>query len=144
MSRMCILNNETGVTLTETLFSVLIISFVLVGILVIFVHTVDISRRIDKEYVAENLAKNRLERAESIKATSGFDSLAALGEADTMIDIDEPSDGVDDFRRSTKVTTNYNGSPKLTKIDVSVVYKYRDAWKEDAGVVMTAIFADVE
>ena len=147
MLRMCILNrckNKDGVTLVETLFSVLILALVVACVLVIFVRTVDISKRIDKEYVATNLAKNRLERARSIKISHGFSSLVDLEETDTMIDMDEPPDGVDDFKRSTTVTTNYNGNARLAKIDITVVYKYREVWKDSIPIAMTMVLTDLD
>lgn len=128
---------KDGVTLVETLFSAVILVLVVAGVLVIFVRTVDISKRIDKEYVATNLAKSRIERARTVKVTSGFDSLSGLlDETDTII--------AADFKRSTTVTTNYNGNPRLTKIEVTIVYKYRGVWKDSIPVTMTTVLTDLD
>jgi len=133
-----------GVTLIETLFSALILALVVACVLVIFVRTVDMSKRIDKEYVATNLAKSRLERARSAEVSHGFSSLVDLDETDTMIDIDEPPDGVDDFKRSTTVTANHNGDARLTKIEVTVVYRYQEVWKDSIPVVLTMVLTDLD
>lgn len=136
---MSILNNKrtskTGVTLIEALFSVGIIAIVLTSVLLIFAQTVDTSKRVDYEYTATNLAKNRLERAGRLMVTHGFDFLDEL--AMTKID--------GDFKRVTAVTQypETNPDPRLKKIEVTVTYKYKDKWREDAAVVMTTVFTNV-
>lgn len=136
-------NKTKGVTLVETLFSSAIIALVIVSVLVIFAQTLDISKRVDCEYAAMNLAKNRLERARAIIGTSGFDSLPDLSETDTEIDID--SDDVPDFKRSTTVTTSYGtpGDPNLTEVEVAVTYKYMNEWKGNAAITVTTVFVDM-
>lgn len=144
---MCILNSckrKDGVTLVETLFSAAILVLVVAGVLLIFVRTVDISKRIDKEYIATNLAKSRVERARTIKATRGFDSLAGLGETDTIVDTVGVPDLNGEFKRSTTVTTNYNGNSRLTKMDVTIVYKYRTEWKDSIPITMTTVLTDLD
>ncbi len=147
MLRMCILSRckrKDGVTLVETLFSAVILVLVVAGVLVIFVRTVDISKRIDKEYVATNLAKSRVERARTTKVTHGFDSLVDLNETDVIIDSDGVSDLDGEYKRSTTVTTNYNGNARLTKIEVTIVYKYRNEWKDSIAIVMTTVLTDLD
>ncbi|MEE9500217.1 MAG: hypothetical protein V3V42_02865 [Candidatus Omnitrophota bacterium] len=135
---------KDGVTLVETLFSAVILVLVVAGVLVIFVRTVDISKRIDKEYVATNLAKSRVERARTTKVTHGFDSLVDLNETDVIIDSDGVSDLDGEYKRSTTVTTNYNGNARLTKIEVTIVYKYRNEWKDSIAIVMTTVLTDLD
>ena len=147
MLRMYILNSckrKDGVTLVETLFSAVILVLVVAGVLVIFVRTVDISKRIDKEYVATNLAKSRVERARTIKVTHGFASLVDLNETDVIIGSDGVSDQDGEYKRSTTVTTNYNGNARLTKIEVAIVYKYRNEWKDSIAIVMTTVLTDLD
>ena len=135
--------NKDGVTLVETLFSAAILVLVVACVLVIFVKTIDISRRIDKEYIATNLAKSRLERARSVKTTGGFNSLADLNETDIILDADGVPDLNGEYKRSTTVTTNHRGSANLTRIDVSVVYKYSEVWKDAIPVTMTVVLTDL-
>ena len=147
MLKMCILNNfrgKDGVTLVETLFSVVILALVVACVLVIFVRTVDISKRIDKEYVATNLAKSRLERVRSVKAINGFDSLVDLGETDAILDSDGVPDPDGEYKRSTTIATNYSGDTHLTKIDVTIVYKYRDVWKDSIPITMSLVLTDLD
>ena len=136
--------NKKGITLTETLFSVLIISMVLVGVIFIFVQTLEISKRIDCEYTAAHLAKSRIERARNIIGASGFDSLQDLAETDTIIDADGVPDPDGAFKRSTVVTTNYGGDAKLSKVDVSILYKHKGDWKDEAAVTVTTVLVNVD
>jgi len=108
------------------------------------VRTIDISKRIDKEYVATNLAKSRVERARTIKVTHGFASLVDLNETDVIIGSDGVSDQDGEYKRSTTVTTNYNGNARLTKIEVAIVYKYRNEWKDSIAIVMTTVLTDLD
>lgn len=135
---------KDGVTLVETLFSAVILVLVVAGVLVIFVRTVDISKRIDKEYVATNLAKSRVERARTTKVTHGFDSLVDLNETDVIIGSDGVSDPDGEYKRSTTVSTNYNGNARLTKIDITIVYKYRGVWKDSIAIAMTTVLTDLD
>jgi type II secretory pathway pseudopilin PulG len=144
---MCILNScrgKNGVTFVETLFSAVILALVVACVLVIFVKTIDVSKRIDKEYIATNLAKNRLERSRSVKVTSGFSALTDLNETDTVLDADGVPDANGEYKRSTTVTANYNGSANLVKIEAAVVYKYSDVWKSSIPVTMTAVLTDLD
>ena len=137
-------SNKKGLTLTEILFSAAIITLVMTGVLIVFVQTIDISKRIDYEYTALNFAKNRIERARTIAETSGFDFLPDLSEADTILDSDGASDPNGDFKRSTGITLNHNGVTRLTKVEVSVIYKYRNEWKDDIPISATTLFVDME
>jgi len=136
--------NKKGVTLTEVLFSAGIIALVATSILLVFVQTVNISRRINYEYTATNLAKSRVERARTIIATSGFDSLNDLEETDTIIDAEGSPDPNGEFNRSTVVTANYDGDSRLAQIDVTVIYEYQDEWKTGSAITMTTVFSDIE
>jgi len=133
-----------GMTLIETLFSAIIIGLVVSGVLIIFAHTIGISKRVNCEYTATNLAMSRLERARRVMATNGFDFLVDLQETDTIIDSDGIPDTEGDFQRSTSVTANYNANPRLTRIEAAVVYKYRNAWKTNAIITIDALFTNVE
>ena len=134
----------SGVTLTEVLISAGIITIVIVGVLLVFVQTVDLSKRINFEYTATNLAKSRLERIRAVFETSGFDSIVDSEETDTLINGDGISDPNGNFRRSTIVNENYNGDTRQTAVEVRLTYRYRGEWKVSATVVMDTIFVDME
>ena len=129
-----------GATLVEVLFSALILTIVLVGVLFIFTQTYDMSKRIDYEYVATNLAKDRIERAKTIMESSGFDFLPELDETDTTVDASGGSDPDGDFKRSTTVTII---DEKRTKFEVVVVYKYGGEWKDGSAITVTTMFTTV-
>jgi prepilin-type N-terminal cleavage/methylation domain-containing protein len=135
--------NKRGVTLVEILISAAILSLVMVGIILTLAQTVDISKRINFEYTALNLAKSRIEQARRLIGTNGFDSLVDLDETDTVLDEEGVGDENGDFRRSTSVTASYGGDPNITMIDVSVEYKYRGLWKENAAVNLATLLTDI-
>lgn len=137
---------KSGITLVETLFSVGIITLVLAGILTILVQTADMSRRINYEYAATNLAKNRIERARVYIQTSGFGDLTAdnFDETDTILDSNGNPDAEGEFKRTTAVAVNHNNNPRLTKIDVTIIYLYRNEWRDSAATSMTTVFSNLE
>ncbi len=139
-------NSKKGAGLTEVLFSVFIISTAIAGILVIFVQTIDASKRISYEYNAINLAKSRIERARTNIAANGFSSLIDLDESGspTILDADGAPDQDGDFKRETTVTTNYNGDSRLTSIEVSIFYKYKDEWRDSYPIEIATILTDIQ
>ncbi len=137
--------NKNGITLVEVLFSAAIITLIMVGVIVIFIQAADLSQRVDFEYAATTLSKNKLERARTLITTGGFSSLTGsnFDETDTVVDSDGVPDANGDFKRTTTVTTSYSGTSVLTRVAVSVVYKYRGTWKTDIAVTATTVFADI-
>lgn len=140
-------NRKTGLSLVEALFSIGIISFVLIAILMTFVYTVDLSKRIDYDYSATNIAKSRLERIRSIvdMGVGGsvylVESLADLNGTDiTDWDGNPEIDG--DFKRITTISSY--GDPSLAKAEVTVIYKYKGVWREEAGTTLVTVFNDIE
>ena len=136
--------NKKGVTLTEVLFAVGIIAMVIAGVLIIFAQTVEVSRRINYEYAATNLAKARVERARSVISTNGFTALADMIETEKIIDAEGTSDSDGEFKRSTDVLLSYGGNSRLTQIQVDVVYKIGGGWKDSIPVTMVTVFSDIE
>ena len=138
-------NKKTkGITLAEVLFSVAIMALVVTGVLVVFVQTVDMSKRINYDYTAVNIAKSRIERARTVMATRGFASLTDLAETDTILDQSGSPASDGDFKRSTIIATNYDGNSRMTQIDVKVTYKYRGEWKDSAAVEIPTVFANIQ
>jgi len=137
-------DGKKGITLVEVLFSAAIISLVLIGVLVVLVQTINISRRINYEYAATILAKSRIESAMAFVESSGFDALTQgnFGETEKRLDSDGVPADTGDFLRSTTVTTNYDGNPRLTGISVEVGYIYRGA-EIDQPVNMATVLVDM-
>ena len=139
------MNNPKGFTLVEVLVSSLILTLVLVGVIAVFVQTVEISRRIDYEYTAANLARSRIEFARAVVKTRGFDALTqdAFGEEDTRIDAEgKPASATGEFYRTTTVTADYDGNARLTEVKVRVSYEFQGARTNDSAV-LDIIFADI-
>lgn len=137
------LSNKKGITLVETLFSAVIIALVIGGVLLVFVHTVDMSKRINYEYAATNIAKSWIERIKSAIETSGFASItqANFGESYTKLDSNGGPDPNGNFRRSTTVNDTYG--TRLTRVTVEVEYRYRGEWETDSPIVMNTLFPDI-
>ncbi|MBL7155560.1 MAG: prepilin-type N-terminal cleavage/methylation domain-containing protein [Candidatus Omnitrophica bacterium] len=135
------LKKENGITLVEVLFSAVILAMVITGILFIFVQTLDMSKRIDHEYTATNLATARMERARTVIESSGFDYLTDLRETDTIIDETGGQNPNGEFNRSTTVTPL---DTNRTQFEVVVIYKYRGNWKDNASVTLTTIFSTIQ
>jgi type II secretory pathway pseudopilin PulG len=134
------ISTKKGATLVEVLFSALILTIVLVGVLFIFTQTYDMSKRIDCEYTATNLAKARIERAKTIMESSGFDSLPDLNETDTIIDSSGGSDSDGEFKRSTTVTVL---DSNRTEFEVEVIYKYNGEWKDGSAITIATLFTTI-
>ncbi len=133
--------NRKGLTLVEILISTAIFALVIVGIMGTLIISVDLSRRINHEYAATNLAKKRLETARTMIKTQGFWSLVTMEEEDTSINANGARDSDGEFRRTTNVAANY-GNPRLTKVEVEIHYYYRG--KETIPFTMTTIFTNIE
>ncbi len=133
--------NQKGITLVEVLISTAIFALVIVGIMGTLIISVDLSRKIDYEYAATNLAKKRLETARTMIKTQGFWTLFTMEEEDILINADGMRDSDGEFVRTTKVDPNY-GNPRLTKVEVEIYYSYRG--KETLPFTMTTIFTNIE
>ena len=136
---------RNGITLTETVFAVGIAAIVIVAVVVTFIQTIEISKRINYEYTANNLAKSRIERARAVMEASGFSALPDLGvDIDSILDKDgiENLDG--EYKRTTQIATNYGGSARLTQVIVTVSYKFRGKWRDAGATTLTTVFANIE
>jgi len=131
MSRTCILNKSTpGFTLVEVIMSVAIAGIILTAAFSILWQTMDMSKRVDSEYTALNLAQSRLEEAKKTLETRGFGSLDDLDETEDM----------GNFKRETTV-----GEPigRLKQVTVKISYKHLGVWKDDA-LTLTTNFVNME
>ena len=133
--------NQKGLTLVEILISVGIFALVLVGIMGTLIISVDLSRKINYEYAATNLAKKRVETARTMIKTQGFWTLFTMEEEEVLVNADGMRDSDGEFVRTTKVDTNY-GNPRLTKVEVEIYYSYRG--EETTPFTMATIFTNVE
>ncbi len=132
---------QKGITLIELLISTAIFALVIVGIMGTLIISVDLSRKINYEYAATNLAKKRLETARTMVKTQGFWTLYTMEEEDIFINADGMHDSDGEFVRTTKVVPNY-GNSRLTKIEVEIYYSYRG--EETPAFTMATIFTNIE
>ena len=136
------LTNSKGISLTEVLFSAVITSIAITGILSVFVQTASIEKVINLQYTAMNIAKDRLEQAKTLKTKGGFASLITLTEEDAVVDSSGTRDDIGNFKRTTLVNP-YKSNSKLIRIDVSVFYKYKGEWKNNAAIAVVSVIADI-
>jgi len=140
--------NKTGISLSEVLFSSLILTIVLVSVLLVFIQSVDMSSRIDYQYTAANLAKNGIERIRSAMNTSGgFNSLynnpTEYEETDTTVNGEGDADINGSFRRTINITPDTSNN-RLIQIEVSVTYKYRGVWKTESRISVATLLTCVK
>ena len=138
--------SKKAFTLVEVMVSIMIVSTVLVGLLFVFVQIADMSKRVDYEYAAANLAKSRLEEARAGIKINGFNSLSLLAESEAD-DIRINADGVEapdgDFVRVTTIEEEYDTNARLTRVEVKIYYYYRGEKKESRLTKMTTVFTTV-
>ena len=119
-------------------------SLVIVGMLLVFVQTVDISRRVNYEYAGMNLAKKRLEDVRVVIRTNGFDALGDFVEStERKINRNGMPDQDGEFARTTAVTTPYSESMLLASVEVNIYYYYRGE-RTTAPIKMTTVFSRLE
>ncbi|NQT21950.1 MAG: type II secretion system protein [Candidatus Omnitrophica bacterium] len=134
--------NKKGITLVEILISMTILALIATGVMGTIVISVETSKKINYEYTATNLCKNRLEYARALIKTDGFLALTGM-EEDVHIDALGELDSEGEFIRKTSVDENYDGNQRLTKVEVEVSYYYRGEEPKNP-VIMTTIYTDVE
>ena len=141
---MCTSNDRKGFTLVELLFSVIVMSLVVTGILAIFVQTTEMSRRINYDYTATILAKSRLEWIKGYIKSHGFDSLtqANIGEDEARVDKNGVPEEGGLFARTTTVEASYAGDTTLTKVTVDVYYYYKGT-QVASPITMQTVFVDI-
>ena len=125
------------------MFSVAILSLVIVGIFLVFVNAIDISKRVNYEYQATNLAKKRLEDAKSIIKTAGFDSLIVMEQSATRVNGEGDVDEDGEFERTTDVNEDFGGNALLTEVEVEIYYYYLGT-RKTSPITMTTVFTKLE
>jgi len=130
--------NKKGFTLIEILVAVGIFALVISGVVGTFILSVELSRKINYEYTATYLAKNRIERLKHID----YALLTDAQETDTPIDENSVPSESGDYLRTTAVTANYGGDSHLTMVQVDVHYYYKGV-KNNQPARMTMLFSDL-
>ena len=128
-----------GTTLVEVLTATAILALVIVGIMGIFTVSVQTSKKINYEYGATNLAKNRIERLKTV----AFALLADAAENNIRINENGDADSNGLYLRTTTVTANYGGDAHLSSVQVQVYYEYGGV-KNQVPATMTYLFTDVQ
>ena len=133
---MQILRSKAGITLVETMASVLLFALVLGAILNVAIQNMTMGKRSEYAYSAYNLAKNHLE---TLKAMP-FSTLANAAETDMYLDATGAPNVDGPFIRNTSVTTSYTGDPDLVQVRVSVNYILRGSTRDNPTELTTVIY----
>src|SRR5438094_795377 len=120
---MKIVRSKAGITLVETMASVLLFALVVGAILNVSVQSMTMGKRSEFAYTAYNLAKNHIETLRSLP----FSNLTNAAETDTYIDSAGAPNADGPYIRTTSVTTSYTGDPNLVQINVIVTYMWQGA-----------------
>lgn len=128
--------NCKGISLVETMVSILVFGILVTGLLSVATQGMKTSKRADLAFTAYNLAKNHVETLKSMP----FSSVSSAAETSTQInDFGTPDpDGL--FYRSTTVSTSYTGDANLTQVQVSVYYKMNGTMSASPMSLTTVIF----
>ena len=108
------INNNSGVTIVETLVASALFILVSTSFLSVFLMSSTSCKSTDYMYTAINLAKARLERLKGLD----YNSLPQAVESNTRLDKDGDPDAYGDFYRTTQVNNVYGTD--LTEITVSI------------------------
>ena len=130
------IRSVSGVTLVETMASVLLFALVLGAILNVAIQNMTMGKRSEYAYSAYNLAKNHLE---TLKAMP-FSTLANAAETDTYLDATGTPNADGPFIRNTSITTSYTGDPDLVEVQVSVNYILRGSTRGDPTLLTTVVY----
>lgn len=132
--------NKKGMTLAEVLISVGIFSMIITGVIGTFLVSIEASKKLNLEYAATNLAKNKIENLRYME----YDLLPEAEETDENFNEDgsHSYDPVGPFIRTTAVAANYSGDSHLTKVVVDVYYLYKGQ-KNASPASMTAVLSDI-
>ena len=130
---------KSGVTLVEVLAASAIFGLVIIGVMGIFTVSVQTSKKINYEYTATILSKNRIERLRNVN----FGLLSTAAETDTRVNSSGTADPDGEYLRTTTVTTSYGGSANLVKVQVDVYYEYQGE-KNQVPATMELLYTDIQ
>lgn len=107
---------DGGFTFVEVVVAMGLLALVLAGSFGLITGAMRVRQASHDYYAAILIANNRLERAKSVT----FDNIPLL--AETEVKVDEIGTPVLDgrFLRTTEVEANWNGTPTLTRVSVTV------------------------
>ncbi|MDD4202033.1 MAG: hypothetical protein PHQ52_01020 [Candidatus Omnitrophica bacterium] len=140
-----LLKIKKGTSLVEVVFAGSILSVLLISIMILSVESADISKRVNYEYAANNIAKSRIEDARMFIENNGFDSLtdAKYGQTNIRLDFSGVPDISGDFVRSTTVVEDYNSNERLTQVTVTVKYYYKGILSS-SPLVCSTVFSRID
>ena len=127
---------RTGVTLVETMASVLLFALVVGSLLTLTLQNMTMGKRSEFAYTAYNLAKNHIETLKSMP----FSNLANAAETATYLDATGTPNADGPFVRTTTVTTSYTGDVNLVQVQVSVNYLWQGTLSANATQLFAVIF----
>ena len=133
---MKITGSRTGVTLVETMASILLFALVVGSILNLAIQNMTMGKRSEYAYTAYNLAKNHIETLKSMP----FSNLANAAETDTYLDATGTPNADGPYVRTTTVATSYTGDVNLVQVQVIVQYLWQGALSANATQLSTVIF----
>ena len=133
---MKIIKSKAGVTLVETMASILLFALVVGSILNLAIQNMTMGKRSEFAYSAYNLAKNQIETLKSMP----FSNLTNAAETDTYLDATGTPNADGPFIRNTTVTTNYSGDVNLVQVQVSVTYLWQGTRRANPTQLSTVVF----
>ena len=113
--------NQRGATLIEVMIAVFLFVIGMQGLLVVATQGMTMSKRVEYDYTAYNLAKNHIERLRLYS----FAALANAADTGTLLNTSGDPDPAGPFTRTTTVVANYGGDTNLTQATVTVTYTLR-------------------
>lgn len=111
-------HNARGVSLIEVMGAVLVFMVGVTAMISVFIASMRMSKESGYAYNAFNISKKHMETLRAMD----FSLLAAANETDTVLDANGDGDPDGEYRRSTTVTTPYNGQADLASVTISVNY----------------------
>lgn len=126
-----------GFTLVEIAVGVAVFSLTFWSIVLLSFHTLERSKKANQELIATHIAKSRLEQLYNMD----YDSLPTMVETNAVVNEVGTSNANGQFRRTTTVTTNFDGRDDLTQVSVSVDYELRGEW-EGKPIVLTTVYVE--
>jgi prepilin-type N-terminal cleavage/methylation domain-containing protein len=116
---------DQGMTLLETMISVLILAIFMLGVAALITQSGKLGDMSRDHYIAVNLCRNRLENANVFTYNTGFESLTTLRETNFVCSDTGAADPDGRFMRSTAVIENYLSASNLTEMVVTVAIRDR-------------------